>query len=188
MAGKGAYVIDTDAIARDIVTPGSPVLERIRAGFGPSVVDASGELDRAALARIIFADPDKRARLNGLTHPEILKHVLALVGAQAPGTVVVVVVPLLFESGFQKNCDLVVAVVAPRELRRQRIAARDGLDEAQIEARMQAQLPEEDYQRHAHLIVRNDGDLAQLGREVGRVWLRISELTKRSPRRAAEKP
>ena len=172
-AQKGAVVIDTDLIAREIVHAGSPILDAIRREFGDTVVAPSGELDRSSLARLIFSEPDKRARLNELTHPEILKRVLTLIGAQPPDAVVVVVVPLLFESGFDRSCDRSVAVVASPEVRRERLQERDGISGSDVEARMRAQLPDAEYERRADVVVRNEGNLTALGREVDRAWERL---------------
>lgn len=186
-AQKGAVVIDTDVIAREVVAPG-PVLETLRTEFGASVIGADGRLDRPALARLIFSDEAKRAKLNALTHPAILKRVLSGIGAASPGAIVVVVVPLLFESRFEVNCDRVVAVVASPELRRQRIAERDGLTGTEIEARMRAQLPESEYEQRADFVVRNDGNLTALGREVDKAWEKINDPEDRRPRPTAERP
>jgi dephospho-CoA kinase len=185
---KGAFVIDTDAIAREVVCPPSPLLEALQREFGAAIIDAEGKLDRTVLARIIFSDEGKRAKLNELMHPEILKRVLSLIGAQPAGRVIVVVVPLLFESKFESNCDVVVAVVAPPDVRRQRIAERDGLTTGEIEARMRAQLPDAQYERRANIVVRNDGNLTALGREVDRAWEQIIGRTNRPGRPAAGKP
>jgi dephospho-CoA kinase len=180
---KGAFVIDTDEIAREVVRPPSSLLQTLRAEFGESVVGDDGQLDRNALARMIFSDERKRTRLNQLMHPEILKRVLSLIGTQPPNRVVVVVVPLLFESNFESNCDRVVAVIAPPDIRRQRIAERDGLTGSDIEARMRAQLPDAQYEQRADILVRNDGNLTALGHEVDRAWEKISD-----PRRPADRP
>jgi len=167
---RGAVIIDTDAIAREVVEPGSPVLAGLRAEFGDGVIDANGALDRTALAKIAFADDRKRARLNELTHPEILKRVLARIGQHAPSEVVVVVVPLLFESGFDKNCQKVVAVVAPEAVRLRRVMRRDGVVEADVRARMRSQLSDEDYERRADVVVRNDRGETELGKAVDEAW------------------
>ncbi|MDQ6766761.1 MAG: dephospho-CoA kinase [Candidatus Eremiobacteraeota bacterium] len=173
-AQKGALVIDTDLIARDVVHTGSPVLESIRREFGDKVILADGTLDRQALARIIFSDEAMRVKLNGLTHPEILKRVLAIIGAQPPGATIIVVVPLLFESGFDRSCDRSVAVVAPPEMRRKRLQDRDGLSGTDVEARMRAQLAHGEYERRADVIIRNDDNLTALGREVDRAWEKLT--------------
>ena len=173
-AQRGAFVIDTDLIARDVVKSDSPVLEAIRREFGDEIIRPDGELDRTSLARIIFGDEAKRTRLNQLTHPEILKRVLAIIGAQPSDAIVVVVVPLLFESGFDRSCDRSVAVVASPELRRHRLQERDGLSVSEVEARMRAQLPDTEYEKRADIIIRNEDNLTALGREVDRAWQTIT--------------
>lgn len=187
-AQKGAFVIDTDVIAREVVAPPSPLVEVIRREFGDAVIGTDGHVDRPALARIIFGNEQKRLRLNQLMHPAILKRVLSAIGTQSPSTVIVIVVPLLFESEFESNCDRVVAVIAPPDLRRQRIAERDGLTGTEIEARMRAQLPEAEYERRADVIVRNEGNLTALGREVDKAWEKINDQTSQAHRSAAAKP
>jgi len=173
-AQKGALVIDTDVIARDVVQSDSPVLEAIRREFGDDVILSDGSLDRTALARIIFGDEAKRAKLNALTHPEILKRVLAIIGAQPVESIIVVVVPLLFESGFDGSCNRSIAVIASPELRRHRLQERDGLSVSEVEARMRAQLPDAEYEKRADIVIRNDDNLTALGREVDRAWQAIS--------------
>lgn len=170
LAQKGAVIVDTDVIAREVVEPPSPVLDAIRGAFGPEVLLPDGRLDRAALARLVFEDEARRARLNELTHPAILKRVLSIIGSQPPEVVVVAVVPLLFESGFERNCDCVVAVTAPPDVRRARLQERDGLTASQIAARMRAQLPDEEYRVRADIVIENDSTLTALGREVDRAW------------------
>ena len=167
---RGAVIVDTDVIAREVVKPGSPVLERIRAEFGDGAIDASGALDRDAVAKIVFADEAKRKRLNELTHPEILKRVLSQIGQYAPSAVVVVVVPLLFESGFDRNCQKVVAVSAPEDLRLRRVMDRDGATETDARARMRSQLADGEYERRADLVIRNTGGEADLREEVDSAW------------------
>jgi dephospho-CoA kinase len=173
-AQKGAFVIDTDVIARDVVQSDSPVLEAIRREFGDDVILSDGALDRSALARIIFGDEAKRAKLNALTHPEILKRVLAIIGAQPADAIIIVVVPLLFESGFDGSCDRSVAVIASPELRRHRLQERDGLSVSEVEARTRAQLPDAEYEKRADIVIRNDDNLTALGREVDRAWQTIT--------------
>ena len=170
LAHRGAVVIDTDAVAREVVEPPSPVLDRIREEFGAHVIGEDGALDRAALAKIVFADEAKRRRLNELTHPEILKRVLARIGGYAPSAIVVVIVPLLFESNFDRNCNKTVAVVAPEHVRLRRVAERDGIGESDVRARMRAQLPDAEFETRADYVIHNAGDEAALEREVDAVW------------------
>jgi dephospho-CoA kinase len=169
-AARGAIIIDTDAVAREVVEPPSPVLDAIHYEFGGGVITPDGKLDREALARIVFADPRQRELLNRLTHPAIRERTQQLIAAQPPDATVVVVVPLLFEAEFDKLCDSVVAVVADPDLRRSRVAERDRVKEESVAARMKAQLADEEYARRAKHVIRNDGDLAHLERQVAVVW------------------
>jgi dephospho-CoA kinase len=170
LAERGAAIIDTDVIAREVVEPPSALLDRLREEFGPGAITADGRLDREAVAGMVFSDEAKRRRLNELTHPEILKRVLALMGQYPPSAIVVVVVPLLFESGFERNCHRVIAVVAPQATRIRRVMLRDGISEDAVRARMQAQLADADYERKGATIIRNTGDAAALETAVDEVW------------------
>ncbi|MDQ6780084.1 MAG: dephospho-CoA kinase [Candidatus Eremiobacteraeota bacterium] len=174
LAQHGAVVIDSDAIARDVVRPPSPVLDAIRREFGDAFVSADGTLDRRALGRAVFADRAKRAKLNDLTHPAILKRVLELLAQQPASAIVVVVVPLLFESHFDQSCEAVVAVVASRSVRSARLRAR-GLPQAEIEARIAAQMSDEEYAQRSAIVLRNDGDLQALRGAVDALWGRLRE-------------
>lgn len=169
-ADLGAVVIDTDAIAREVVEPPSPVLDAIKAEFGPGVIGPDGRLLRDALGRIVFADQAKRARLNQLMHPAILKRTLEKIASYPPSAKVVVVVPLLFESGFERNCAAVVAVVADAAVRLARVAVRDELTPEEVDARMSAQLPDAEYERRATTVVRNNGEIGDLRTQVAEAW------------------
>lgn len=169
-AARGAVVIDTDAVAREVVEPPSAVLDAINYEFGSAVMTPDGRLDREALARIVFADPRQRELLNRLIHPAIRERTLELMHAQPADAMLVVVVPLLFESEFDKNCDSVVAVVADPDVRRSRVAQRDQVKEESVSARMSAQLADDEYARRAKHVVKNDGDLAHLEQQVDAIW------------------
>lgn len=174
-AQRGAIIVDTDAIARDVVEPPSRLLDAIRVEFGPEAIDADGRLDRAAVADVVFKDPEKLRRLNEILHPEILKRTLAEIARHPPSSIIIVVVPLLFEANFDRSCDVIAAVVAPSHLRRERTIQR-GVAPADVDARMRSQLPAEDYERRARLVIRNDGDLAALEREVDAAWATLQAL------------
>jgi len=174
---RGATIIDTDLIAREVVEPPSPVLDTIEREFGASVIGPSGALDREALASIVFSDENRRQRLNEITHPEILKRVLARIGGYPPSAVVVVVVPLLYESSFDRNCNAVIAVTAPEPVRVARVIRRDRIAEEAVRDRVRAQLPESGYEGKATWIIRNDGDEAALEAEVEKVWAELSEAS-----------
>ncbi len=179
---RGAIVIDTDAIAREVVEPPSPVLDKIRTIFGDAVLRADGHLDRGALAGVVFADDRRREQLNQITHPEILKRVLARIGAYPPSAIVVVVAPLLYESGFDRNCEAVVAVTAPEELRIERVMRRDGAREQDVRARVRAQLGEAERAARATFVVRNDRDESALDRAIDDLWRDLRDASERTRR------
>lgn len=159
-ASLGAFVIDTDTIAREVVAPNSDGLREI-ARVWPQAV-RGGELDRGALAEIVFSDPAARERLNGLLHPHIRRVALEREARAKPGQVLVHVVPLLFETGYNRLVDKSVLVVAPLEERIARVVERDGLDEARVRARVAAQIEPEQAKRAADYVIENDGNLQSL--------------------------
>jgi dephospho-CoA kinase len=173
LAELGAIVVDTDVIAREVVEPPSPVLDAISTEFGPAVIGPDGRLLREALGRIVFADAGKRERLSRLTHPAIRKRTLEEISKHPASAKVVVVVPLLFESGFERHCDAVIAVVADAAVRRERVASRDRLTPDEVGARLRAQLPDDEYQRRATIVVHNDGDMDNLRERVAEAWRKV---------------
>jgi dephospho-CoA kinase len=160
LADLGAFVVDTDAIAREVVAPHSDGLMRI-AHVWPQVV-RNGVLDRGALAEIVFGDPGARQRLNALLHPHIQRRAMEREALAKPGQVVVHVVPLLFETGYDRLVDKSVLVVAPLEARVARVVERDRIDEARVRARMATQIPPEEAHPRADFVIENDGNLDHL--------------------------
>ena len=170
----GAQVIDADQVARDVVEPGTPGLEEVARRF-PGVVDATGQLDRAALGRRVFADPDERRALEAILHPRIREEVARRTEALARAGVKVVLydAALLIENGLHRGMDGVILVSAPESVQRARLAARDALDEAAITARLAAQLPLADKRAHATWVVDNGGTLDETRAQVRRIWEEI---------------
>jgi dephospho-CoA kinase len=168
---KGAVVIDADAIARTVVEPGEPALAEIREAFGPDVIDPSGRLDRAALAGIVFADPDALARLNAITHPRIAARSAELIAAAPSGAVIVYDMPLLVEQGPQAldGWDAILVVDAPDDARLERLVAR-GLDRDDALKRMGAQATRQERLAAADHVIDNSGDPAALERAVDGLW------------------
>lgn len=159
-ASLGAFVVDTDAIAREVVAPNSDGLMEI-ARVWPQAV-RNGALDRAALADIVFSDPSARERLNALLHPHILRVAMERDARAKPSQLVVHVVPLFFETGYDRLVDKSVLVVAPIEQRIERVVERDKLDEVRVRARMAAQIEPERARQAADFIIENDGNLERL--------------------------
>ena len=168
----GAVIIDADVVAREVVRAGTPGFAAVVAQFGPGVLGPDGELDRAALARIVFADGAALDELNAIVHPLVGSRSAELAAAVPPGAVVVHDIPLLAENGLADRFDTVVVVEADREIRLARLAER-GLTRAEAEARMAAQATDEQRRAIADEIVRNDGDLDSLARQIDRLWDRL---------------
>ena len=164
LAERGAAVIDCDLLARRVTAPGSPTLAKLAEVFGKEILAEDGTLDRALLAKRAFSDTEATKRLNAVTHPAIL----ALVAAQldelraADTAVAVIDAPLLYESGLDRICDGVLAVLADREVRLRRICERDGIDREAGLRRMAAQPDDDFYLSRGAVAVRNDGDLTAL--------------------------
>jgi len=167
-AAHGLLVIDADAMARAAAQ--EPATQRaIAAAFGP-VVSADGALDRAALGRLVFADPSARARLEAILHPPILAAIEAqLAGACAAGRSVLLDAPLLLETGLDRLCDTVVFVAATPATRAARARSR-GWTEAEWQGREAAQIPVAEKAARAAFAVQNDGDLAATAAQVAAVW------------------
>ena len=169
----GAYIIDTDALAREAVAPHSDGLMAI-SRIWPQVI-REGNLDRLALAEIVFQDPEARERLNSIIHPFIRRLAQEREQHAKPGQLVVHVVPLLFETGYGDLVDRSILVVAPDEDRIKRVVQRDRIDESHVRARMAAQMDPDEARRHADYIIENDGNLGHLR---DRTRTAYDELTK----------
>lgn len=178
LAAHGAVVVDSDALAREVVAPGTPGLAAVTAAFGTDVLRPDGSLDRPALAARVFADPEARERLNAIVHP-LVGAAAAERTANAPaGAVVVHDVPLLVEAGLAAGFDVVVVVDAPDEVRLRRLTESRGMSEADARARMAAQATREDRLAQADHVIRNDGTLQELAARVDALW---AALTGRHP-------
>ncbi len=176
LAGHGAHVIDADAIAREVVAPGTPALDAIANRFGPEVIDAEGGMDRAAMASIVFADPAALRALEAITHPAIRAGIAARLRAHAVAErgseerLVVLDHPLLVEMGLAADLEAVVVVTAPVDLRVARLAEGRGIAEADARARIAAQATDEERAEAATHVVPNDSDQAALASVVAALW------------------
>lgn len=175
-AHMGAAVIDTDLIARQLVTPGSPALAEIRAAFSDAVLDSAGKLDRAGLRRLVFADAAARGRLEAILHPRIrsdVKHALAQVHAPYA----VVVVPLLIETGgYSDMLDRVLAVDCPETLQIERVMARNGLSAEEVRAIIATQASRAARLAAADDVIENTGSAETLRSAVAALHQRYLNL------------
>lgn len=177
LSARGAVVIDADRIAREVVEPGTPGLAAVVEVFGPGVLTADGALDRPALAGIVFADPDARARLDGIVHPLVRERATELATAAPADAVLVNDVPLLVETGQAGGYDLVLVVEADLEVRLARLVER-GMTEADARARIAAQATDEQRRAAADVVLDNSGTREQLAEQVDRFWSERAETAR----------
>ncbi|MEE6280856.1 dephospho-CoA kinase [Georgenia sunbinii] len=166
----GAVVVDADAIAREVVAPGTPGLAAVVAAFGAKVIDADGALDRPALGAVVFADPDARSRLEEITHPLIAAEASRRQAVVPPGGVVVHDVPLIVEKNLASRYDLVVVVGADDETRVRRLVDDRGMSEDDARARLAAQASDRERREVADVWLDNSGTREELLARVHALW------------------
>ncbi|MBV2153484.1 dephospho-CoA kinase [Kitasatospora sp. SUK 42] len=174
-AARGAVIVDSDVIAREVVAPGTDGLAAVIAEFGPQVLREDGTLDRPALGAIVFADPERLKALNAIVHPLVRARSAELEAAAAPDAVVVHDVPLLAENGLAPLFDLVVVVDAADEVRLERLVRLRGMAEEEARSRMAAQATRADRLAIADLVIDNGGPLEALTARVDEVWAELAE-------------
>jgi dephospho-CoA kinase len=176
LAERGAVVVDADAITRELQQPGTPVFDAMVERFGPGIVAADGSLDRAAVAGIVFHDPDALRDLNAIVHPavgaEIGQRMRALADTDA---VVVLDVPLLVEAGGARRypMDALLVVDVDPEVAVRRLVDQRQMREEDVRARMGRQASREQRLAEADLVIRNDGSREELQAQVVDVWRSI---------------
>jgi dephospho-CoA kinase len=163
---RGVPVIDADELAREVVAPGTPGQAEVVRAFGPEVLRADGSLDRKAVARIVFADDEKRRALNAIVHPRITQLTLARSSelAQKGEPLACYEAALLIENGLADAFRPLVVVSASESVQIARTVARDGATEDEARARIRAQMPLEQKTRAADIVLENDGSLDALAR------------------------
>jgi len=183
----GATVVDTDQLAREAVAPGRPALRAILARFGDDLALADGSLDRALLRRRVMGDDERRAVLNAIVHPEVMRlHAERLEIARRAGAAIVVSdIPLLFEVLDPAAWDVVVLVDAPEETRRRRLVEVRGYTEDEARDVMGAQLPSRLKRPRSHIVIDNDGSVEALEVTARAAWRALEAELER--RRAARR-
>lgn len=170
LAELGAIVIDADALAREVVLPGTEGLAEVVAEFGPEVLTPTGELDRPALGRLVFADPDRRKALERIVHPRVRARSAQIVAAAPADAVVVNDVPLLVETGQAKAYQLVIVVLAAETVRIARLVRDRGMSEQDVRDRIAAQATDDQRRAVADIVIVNDGTLDELRAAVDTAW------------------
>lgn len=164
----GVPVLDTDQVARELVRPGCRALQRIVEEFGPGLLDRAGGLDRAALRRLVFADPLRRRALEAILHPLIGARVGEWISGVS-ASYCVLLIPLLLESGWADKVDRIAVVDMPETLQIRRTMERDGLTADDVGAIMRAQVSREQRLGRAHDVITNDRDMSHLRDQVERL-------------------
>ena len=175
LAAAGAVLIDSDALAREVVEPGTEGLAKIVEEFGADVLTAEGTLNREKLGSIVFSDPEKLAKLNAITHPLIGARSAELQDAAPQDAVLLFDVPLLAENGLKPLYDLVVVVDAPVETQLARLTDLRGMSETEARKRIAAQATREQRLAIADRVIDNSGSLARLAEQVEELWKDLGE-------------
>lgn len=176
---RGAAVIDADQLAREAVAAGTEGFRRVVETFGPDIVGTDGELDRPALASIVFVDPDRKKALEAIVHPEVARlFAERLEPYRDTDRVVVYVTPLLVELGLAPAFDVVVVVTASPHLRVSRVASERELDPDEVRRRMATQATDERRAEVADVLLDNDGSLGELEAQVDRLWPELEARAK----------
>ena len=173
LVSKNVSVIDADAVYHSVISPPSDCLDELVSHFGRQILDDSGALNRAALAKLVFGQENRERLelLNKITHKYVVARIreltekYAISGANACA----IDAPLLIEAGLTDDCDLTVAVLAEKEIRAARIARRDGIDTSLAMSRINSQKPDEYYARGSDAVIYNNGTLEELYAALGKV-------------------
>ncbi|GIO31350.1 dephospho-CoA kinase [Paenibacillus albilobatus] len=174
LVNKGALLVDADAIAREVMLPGHPVLAAVAEHFGQAVMLADGTLDRKKLGDIVFRDPSQRKALNDITHPAIRKELrerMDVLQREHPDKLVVVDIPLLYESELEHLFERVMVVYAPERIQLERLMERNRFTAEEAAARIRSQMDIEEKKRKADIVIDNSGDVEETKRQVDRFWL-----------------
>ena len=170
---RGALVVDTDVVARQVVAPGGPAYDALVRRFGPTLA-----ADRRALAGVVFSDPSALADLNGIVHPAVREEVARRMAElrEEGADVVVLAVPLLVETGGAYGVDAVVVVDCPEDIAVRRLVEQRGMDEADVRRRMAAQASRDERVAIADVVIHNDASMEDLESQADETWEWIQEL------------
>jgi len=178
LAELGAPIIDFDLLARQVVKPGQPAFKNIITVFGDGVIDKNGTLDRKRLSGIVFRDPEKRKRLEGITHPRIFEVFLRQIREMAqkdPHGIVQAVIPLLFEVNLRNLVHKVLVVYISPDKQIERLTKRDKISHKEAENILKAQMPIDEKVGLADFVIRNEGHVDETKRKVKALWQALQE-------------
>jgi dephospho-CoA kinase len=173
LAELGATVMDADKIAHSTYAPGGPAYDGVVAAFGKEVLGPDGSVDRSKLGPIVFKEPAKLGKLTAAVWPatrQRIREMIAEARAKGEGKPIVVEAAILIEANWQSVFDEIWLVVASKEFVVERVERERGLKPEQTEARIKAQLPDEERRKHATLVIENNGTVAQLQQQLAQIW------------------
>lgn len=175
----GAFVVDADQIARDVVARGTPGLRSIIEEFGDEVITSDGSLDRKKLAEIVFNDEEKRLRLNAIVHPLVINEqdrILNEIAARDRSAIVIVEAALMIESGGFRRFDRLIVVWCRPEIQIQRLMSRDGLTRNEAEKRIAAQMPQTEKMRYADFLIDTSEGFESTRKQCENVYAELKKL------------
>ncbi len=175
LAEKGAYVIDADAIAHEVIRKGAPAYEAILRRFGEEILGPDGEIDRRRLGAIVFQDSKALRDLEAIVHPEVLAEIQRRIQACKDAPAIVIEAIKLIESGFARACDTLWVVTCPEPEQIRRLMVERELTEDEARLRVRAQPPQEEKIRLADVVIDNSGSLEATRRQVDQAWRRWVE-------------
>ena len=176
LAKLGAHVIDADVIAKKLVAPGQPALRLLAEIFGPRIIQPDGNLNRGALAAIVFNDHEKLEKLNAVLHPLVIQKTmekLRIFKETQPESVIIIDAPLLLEAGMTKLVDEVWVVIAGEEEQIKRAVLRENLSLEEAKKRLAAQMPLKEKLKYANKVIDNSGSISSTAGQVKTLWEKV---------------
>lgn len=172
LMSKGAYIIDADRLAKEVIEPGMPAYEEVVSYFGRDILNEKNEINRKVLGTIVFGDTQKRKTLETIIHPRIESRMDTIMEQQAKGTVIVIDAPLLIEAGLHRRVDEVWVTDCSRSVQKKRIKKRDGLSDIEIEKRLSSQMSREEKRSYADFVINTNGTKTELQEYIDEIWKR----------------
>jgi len=176
---EGAYLVDADRIARELVQPRGSTCKKLIKAFGKEILQKDGSIDRKKLAVKVFSDPKQRGLLNHILHPRIKKEIrrqLKAIGQKDPKAIVVIDAPLLIETGDHREMDKVIVVTSTVAQQMERLKKRAGMDQKEARKIIASQIPTEEKLKAADFVIRNEGSLDETARRTRRVFQELKRF------------
>lgn len=183
---EGAYLINADQIARNLVRPHSPAWKELRRVFGDGILDEDGSIHRKKLAAKVFSDPEQRNLLNQILHPRIKEEIereVKEIGEKDPDGIVVIDAALLVELGDYRKMDRLIVVASTKMQQIERLAKRDGLEEEEAQRILCSQMPVEEKLKVADFVIRNDGSLEETKRKAREIFQELKSIALETKKR-----